>query len=404
MAEWRSAGPIGVLFDVLNSITSSPQQRELFTKLQQEEAEQLGIPFKPREVIQPVKTRWNSYYSCFERACELQQPIDAYINRKLDEHSVALAARRSRPSQHRPDARKFILEGGLTTSDWATIVEYKQLLEPFKEATNWLQGRGSAGSHGAIWEVYVTFEWLLSALEAHKERLEAINYNDTDAPEDHLVTNVNNAHTKLAQYYELLEESPVYYAATILHPAHKHLLEGLWKVPEDHDEAVDGAHPYKNWLPRNQAAFQELWRLHKIKVAIRKGIQVSPDGPRALKKQKLTSGRAEFLRNSSQIAQRELESTLDDEYEAWRRELPLPDDDELGKQPIKYWLLNRSRYPILAELALDLYAIPASSADCERTFSELGDLLGVRRLHMKPDLLSALQSITSWRRIGLKAS
>ncbi|KAF2728228.1 hypothetical protein EJ04DRAFT_413022, partial [Polyplosphaeria fusca] len=41
IAEWRSTGPIGVLFDVLNSITSSPQQRELFIKFQQESAEQL---------------------------------------------------------------------------------------------------------------------------------------------------------------------------------------------------------------------------------------------------------------------------------------------------------------------------------------------------------------------------
>jgi hypothetical protein len=317
--------------------------------------------------------------------------------------SVATASRRGRPSQHLPDTRKFIIEGGLNASDWATIVEYKNLLEPFKEATNWLQGRGAAGSHGAIWEVYVTFEWLLSALEAHKERLEAINYTDTNAPEDHLVANVNNAHTKLAKYYALLEDTPVYYAATILHPAHKHMLEGLWKVPEDHDEVVDGPHPYKNWLLRNQAAFQEFWRSHKIKVAIRKGTQISPGGSRPSKKQKLTSGRAEFLRNSSQVAQREVESTLDDEYESWRREPPLHMDEELAKHPIKYWLLNRSRYPVLAELALDLYAIPASSADCERTFSELGDLLGVRRLNMKPDLLAALQSIRSWRRIGLKA-
>ena len=57
IAEWRSAGPIGVLFDVLDAITSSPQQRELFIKLQEEEARQLGNLCKPREFIQPVKTR-----------------------------------------------------------------------------------------------------------------------------------------------------------------------------------------------------------------------------------------------------------------------------------------------------------------------------------------------------------
>jgi hypothetical protein len=42
------------------------------------------------------------------------------------------------------------------------------------------------------------------------------------------------------------------------------------------------------------------------------------------------------------------------------------------------------------------------SADCERTFSKLSDMLGTRRLHMKPELLKVLQSIKSWKAIGIK--
>jgi hypothetical protein len=94
---------------------------------------------------------------------------------------------------------------------------------------------------------------------------------------------------------------------------------------------------------------------------------------------------------------------MDDEYDIWKREAPLAEDDPLARHPINYWLVTRSRYPVLSQLALDIYSIPAASADCERIFSELGDLLSVRRLNMKPELLSALQSIRSWRRIGLKA-
>ena len=97
-----------------------------------------------------------------------------------------------------------------------------------------------------------------------------------------------------------------------------------------------------------------------------------------------------------------MEEALEDEYEVWKRQPPLLEDDNLSLNPIQYWLLHEKQFPTLARLALDIYSIPASSADCERTFSELGDLLGTRRLRMRPELIAALQSLKSWKRIGIK--
>jgi hypothetical protein len=76
-----------------------------------------------------------------------------------------------------------------------------RLLAPFAEATKVLEGRGHQGCHGAIWEVLITFEWLLSELEELKDRLQEVDYNDENAPEDHLQANVNAAHQKLSLYY-----------------------------------------------------------------------------------------------------------------------------------------------------------------------------------------------------------
>lgn len=50
----------------------------------------------------------------------------------------------------------------------------------------------------------ITFEWLLDQLEALKERLKDIDYNDPDAPDDHLMVNVNLADTKLSKYVRSL--------------------------------------------------------------------------------------------------------------------------------------------------------------------------------------------------------
>jgi hypothetical protein len=67
-----------------------------------------------------------------------------------------------------------------------------------------------------------------------------------------------------------------------------------------------------------------------------------------------------------------------------------------------YWQLQSQQYPTLSKFAIDILTIPASAADCERTFSEFGDMLGMWRLRMKVELITALQCLKSWRQIGLK--
>ena len=381
MEEWRKHGPIGVLFDVISSICT-PQARQLLERFQIEEAKRLKKQgFRPKELVKPVKTRWNSYHACFERAAELAGPIDAYIDFRAQDYRAETASRRREPSAERPEPRLFITEGGLTAKEWATITEYIRLLAPFEEATRWLQGRTKVGNHGAIWEVIVAFEFLLNELEQMKERLAEVDYTAKDVPEDHLITNVNAAHKKLSEYYNKLDASPVYYAATILHPTYKHYLDNAWKVPDDWDEAEKGPHPQQDWLPSNHRAFLALWKSYKDRVAVEAAdVQGDEGNQRPAKRYKVNAGgsRAAFLDGLMQAAIKQKEQTLDDEFELWKKEPPLSPNDLLAINPIKYWLLQENRYPILTKLALDIYSIPASAADCERAFSELGDLLGTR--------------------------
>jgi hypothetical protein len=77
MHDWRKYGPIGVLFDIIASICT-PQTRQPLQRLQQEEADTLGKSIKPKDLVKPVKTRWNSYYAAFAGAVELQGPLDSY--------------------------------------------------------------------------------------------------------------------------------------------------------------------------------------------------------------------------------------------------------------------------------------------------------------------------------------
>ncbi|KAG9376276.1 Dimer-Tnp-hAT domain containing protein [Pyrenophora tritici-repentis] len=366
MDEWRKYGPVGVLFDVIASICT-PQTRQLLERLQCEEAESLGVTPHIRQLVKPVKTRWNSYFNTFVRAAELHGPIDGYIECKLEEHSAATAT-----SRRRKNPTVIYTRRGLSGKDWATITEYIRLLEPFAEATRLLEGRGRHGRHGAIWEVLVTFEWLLDQLEALKDRLKDVNYEDLDAPEDHLITNVNLAHCKLAEYYAKFDNAPVYYTATILHPHYKHHLSALWKVPDTHVTARDGVHYRDGWLDNNHRAFLRMWQ-----------------------------GRKDSAATSAHTVTPPQASLAEDEYEIWKRQPALAEEDWLSLNPLLYWESVAGQF-LYSKFAIDVLTIPAAAADCERTFSELGDMLGTRRLHMKPELISALQSLKSWKRLGIQ--
>jgi hypothetical protein len=278
-----------------------------------------------------------------------------------------------------------------------------KLLAPFAEATKLLEGRGQHGRHGAIWEVLVTFEWLLDELEALKDRLLEVDYNDPSAPEDHLKLNVNLAHQKLSQYYAKFDDAPVYYAATVLHPHYKHHLDALWAVPDDHNTARDGAHYRDGWLLNNHRSFLALWKTYKDATTV--GNASSDEEQRPAKKPRVagpTESRSAYLKSQLDAVVKQVAESRGDEYEQWKRVPAIAEDDPMAYNPLKYWQLLSQQYPTLSKFAIDVLTIPASAADCERTFSELGDMLGTRRLRMKPELITALQCLKSWRRIGLK--
>jgi hypothetical protein len=60
------------------------------------------------------------------------------------------------------------------------------VLQPLKEATKRLEGRSKSGRFSAIYEVIPVFEYLLDAFKEHVRPFEDVDYEQYDAPEDHL--------------------------------------------------------------------------------------------------------------------------------------------------------------------------------------------------------------------------
>jgi hypothetical protein len=70
--------------------------------------------------------------------------------------------------------------------------------------------------------------------------------------------------------------------------------------------------------------------------------------------------------------------------------------------PVQYWIQLLPKYPHLAQFAIYIMTIPASSSDCEHLFSKLGNLLEPKLRALGSELLTALQLVRSWVRAGYK--
>ena len=121
----------------------------------------------------------------------------------------------------------------LAPADWSTLAEIHKFLERFHDATVANEGIGDS-----ISDVLPTMDYLLHHIKAAKE--------ETTLP--HLAAMMETAWAKLADYYELTEDSPVYSAATVLNPSLKWAyMERTW---EDKGE----------WIERAKDRISQLWR------------------------------------------------------------------------------------------------------------------------------------------------
>ena len=71
---------------------------------------------------------------------------------------------------------------------------------------------------------------------------------------------------------------------------------------------------------------------------------------------------------------------------------------EATDDPIEWWCKRKSEYPALSQLALDILAIPAMAADCERGFSLSKLAMTSQRQSMHPETLEFLQCLKNWSR------
>ena len=224
----------------------------------------------------------------------------------------------------------------------------------------------------------IAYEFLLATLE--KAKLEA-----EDRPKPSYYSScVNSAWAKLNKYYVKLDETPVYYAATVLHPGIK------WAFLST---AYAGR---QEWLCKARELVQALWEREYSDLPIQWQIADSnlPVAVRARQSNPFDCFQDELLSHTTRDKER-----IADEFERWLS----TSQDVCTKHdnPLPYWSAQRFEYPRVARMAIDVLSIPAMSAECERTFSSAGAMVSPRRTRLDASTISVAQTVRSWLNAGL---
>jgi hypothetical protein len=158
----------------------------------------------------------------------LHLAVNRYANHYIQRIKTEDAYAQSRNNKP-PVAPNWMRSDRINASDWQVITEYIDVLKPLKAATKWLEERGKSGAFGAVAEIILVFEHLLRVYEDRLQSYDDVIHDEhNESPKDHLAINLCATLLKAHDYYNKLDLSLAYYAATILHPRYKHYLDAVW--------------------------------------------------------------------------------------------------------------------------------------------------------------------------------
>ncbi|RKK89047.1 hypothetical protein BFJ68_g16803 [Fusarium oxysporum] len=418
LEEWRPTGAFVRIHNLQGWVRRSSQRREGFLqyaqgKLSDEEVDEFGeVLWEVSQLmlLQDNDTRWNSFFTAIERAFRLKDPIEIY---------TTVISRHADKTKRIPD------EYLLSQDDWHVLAITLAVLLPFKKLTKSSASLFYLVDHlrkqlaeysdsdrvfpgpeieGPEREIRVGDAPLRFAA-AHGRPVGSINppvaLEDSGAeeileqedeeegsqrqrcekwpnpPSKAEIDDVNLravrgcitcAIYKLEKYVTLLEDSPAYWTAMILHPAFKDKWIREYLPGEQAKRIVDS---FKQFFDRDY---------NKL-----------PTQPTPIQKKTKSS----HLGAHSYLAQRPSPANRDEVKEYL--EEPIYEDEEV-EDPFEWWRQREKDFPRLARMAYDLLSIPSTACECERVFSLAKLLVGTQRHSLQDLTMEMLTCVKFWRR------
>lgn len=343
---WASTGSLGKLHRLVKYILASPQRREEFGEIK---GGRKVMEFDHLGLLIDNATRWNSVHRMLDRAITLKERLTRFVR------------------THKPDTDAYYPQKDrITTTDWIFIERLRDALRSFEAATLQTQG-----CKPILSDWFQTLHWLLNEID--RWRVDALEEQD----DERLSLCFGTSWRKIEKYYKLVDDTPVYYAAIILHPGLKiRKLQEMWHT----DETAP-------WVSEVVEKVKAIWRRQYKPTSQRPRIATlklyDDDTP---------AGR---LANAKRL-RLDTPYQPEDVLEAYLSTPPEPFDDDNGDSVIYWWLDHQHHYPGLAKMAFDVLSIPLMSDNNERSFSSGRDMITYRRTRLRSDIIEACQCLRSW--------
>jgi hypothetical protein len=375
-ALWRQRGAIGHLHNLVSYISRSPRRLRAFEAAQKVDA---GPLVQTLHLVKDTGVRWNSTYYMIQRALRLQPALQKYC-------------REWKPTT----GETYDLKGDmLDPEDWEELRHFEELLQPFERATKRLEGNAYNGTHGALWEVIPTMDYLFIKLKKHADEV-------TENPHlftDHYQACLDHGFFKLRDYFIKIDETPYYAAAVALHPYKRFTyFEDAWQNTVDSEASILAAKTttrrlFDEYLKR---ACAESTSPPLARTTLFMSDDEDEDWRTAFGDHTKEKERARGTRRKQET---ELERFMEDTHDTYFTEI------SQGKtltrsyleEPLRWWRdVGQAAYPTLAIMAFDLFTMPGMSSECERVFSSAKSMLTDHRYNLRYDIVEADQCVKSW--------
>ena len=288
-------------------------------------------------------TRWNSWYNMLNWAIE-----------KLKGAIIAVA-------NEEPDLSQDLL----SAEEWRILGHIRDFLQAFYDTTKATEG------HAATLErVLPSMDFLVSHFEKAIVEFEQ---------HDFMRESLHAGLTKMLSYWNKTERAPVYIAAIVLDPKRKWNYFKRWN-PE--------------WQPNMEATLQSFW---ETTYRSSTGLASYSSKPSASTR----STNNQFLQwlDAHEI---EAESVIEDELDLYLSDRFIFRKEE-ERTVLEWWLdvEQRTRYPLLSRMAIDIYSVPAMSAEPERVFSGAKRTVSDSRGSLRSETIELLECLKSWFQLGI---
>lgn len=372
---WRKKRPIGKLHNIVTFIRRTSQRRETFQSIVVHD-KGLVQQYNQLQLVADNDTRWNSVYSMIDCSLKLRDRIDFYLYQNRDG-----ATHGSRRKHLRDSTDPLLLRHDLLTEhDWSVLKDTHEILGMFYKLTLRTQGKNEQGERGALWEYLPVISLLMESLREKKLHYDTLSASPKDStPESrHLLACLGNAWLKVTEYFERMQESPVYVASCVLNPKLKwRFFEARWE--NDFNRILQG-----------RDSFQDLWNgTYKNQT-----LSFHHQSSAVLNTQSDTNLSENVFDRYITIPD-SIISAIQDSYVSYCQEPCSSKFDNL----LQYWQLQEAHYPDLAKMAYDMHSIPAMSAECERVFSSTKLLISDRRARLGDNIIEASECLKAWNNL-----